>query len=238
MEAPTRGRKMVDLPHLWWTLQVLTHVAYLVPLFVAWWTRRPESATTLAVMIVFSLHYHVCLGTDVCLGNLAHAAAVDWCGAGLVSIALAGQLCAFPAAITHSLTLFYAGMMALLFPLLADHIAATVLLMLIIIMMTFARPFVFRVPAPYPGGLLTYFGTFVTLVSLGLFVFPRASTEPVYNATHCLWHIMSALGITIVELIIAREVIERCRAFPFVKIVHYVANGDVYPYASSLMYKL
>lgn len=227
---------MVADSTLWLIPQIASHVAFLWPLYLSVRARRLEVSFAFVWMLIQSVEYHVCLGADLCFGTLAHAAATDWCGASLVSIALAVQFFAFPPAITTSIILLYAGMLTKLQPILADSTFASVVMVSIILMITFLYPLLFVTPAPYPGGLLGYAGMFMTVVSFGLFVFPRSSTDPVYNGLHSLWHIGSAIVSGIALLILDRYEVHVHASLPLLVVSRGTPTKDEryannYPYA-------
>lgn len=188
----------------WWVVEVVTHVGFLVNLGTAIYINRIEVAISLIFMIGASIHYHVCLGTEVCLGTLAHAASTDWFGSGLVSVSLSMQFWAFPPAIGTSILIYYTGLMALLYPVLPDATWAAVVLMSVLIMATLARSYAFRVPEPYPGGWWSYVGVASSIAAFALFIFPRSPKGSLYNGPHSLWHLLAAFVVEIILIILSQ----------------------------------
>lgn len=219
---------------IWLIPQIISHVSYLFPLAVSMYFGRVEVYITLVCMLCSSIHYHVCLASNLCIGSFADSVAVDYTVAMTLGIVVTLQFAAYPAALSTSCLILFEVVLFWCYPVIADNYGPTALLLFLTAFYTLGRPMFLGKASPYPGGLLGYAGLALSIASIAMFIFPRSATDSWYNIGHSIWHFLSGITLGISMLILAHIQIRPNLHGPWITITQFLPeqNYDELDYES------
>lgn len=195
---------------IWLVIEIVSHAFFIVPMALAFYAGRGQIGMLLIFLVAASVHYHVCLDSDVCLTSLHRAGAWDYVGGYYTGSVIVHQ----STGVGHdTVSMHLTVILAQLFLIIDDLYMNYWSFLLISATLFFQIPvskLVFQLPThPYrnPGMTPPIFLTMI--VSYVLIALPLQPGGIWYNVLHPLWHLTSATSITLYLLVITRPIIIR-----------------------------
>ena len=162
----------------------------------------------LLFLIVASMHYHVCLDSDVCLTTLARAGSWDYALGYFTGALIVLQVAGLPADHLMANLIFIAVELIFIVDDLYSNYWSFLLLTGTLLLQTVFVPLFMHVRSTgYRNPIVKPFLLLTTVVSYVLIALPLQPGSLWYSVTHPVWHLASAAGLALLEVIDERPII-------------------------------
>lgn len=187
--------------------ELLSHVAYLPALGLALYAGRGQLAMALTYVIGFSMHYHICLDTPVCVTSLRRAGSFDYVAGYYTGALLAHQLTGVPHdSVSMSMTVIMFTLVTVIDDLYLNYWTFALVTAILLAQILALQPLYGLRSVPYrnPGVQPAVWALMV--VSYVLIALPFEPGSYWYNWFHPPWHVTSGLSLFVTMVVLTRPV--------------------------------
>ncbi len=188
--------------------ELVSHVAYVPAIAVALYGARGQMALAFSYTILFSLHYHVCLDSPVCITTLARAGALDYVAGIYSGAVMSHHLTGVPHdSVSMSLMTIMYTLFAIFDDLYLNYWAFALVTGILFLQIFVLQPLFGLRSVAYRNPGLQPLIVAVLAVAYVLIALPLKPKSFWYNGTHPLWHVASGIASFLYTMVAVRPVV-------------------------------
>ena len=198
----------VKMPAVALTFELVSHIAYLPALFLAIYAGRGQIAQGIVWVLVFSMHYHVCLDSDVCVTSLRRAGSFDYFAGYNLGAIIANQLTGAPHDWVSGNTMTITFLLVMVIDDLYLNYWAFFLVTIVLTYQVLVMQPLFGLhsnPCRNPGVQPMIYA--LLAVSYVLIAFPLDPGSYWYSVFHPPWHVSSGVSLFLYLLVLTRPIV-------------------------------